>query len=68
MAMGTGDRVSSEDFDRPVMTERAVGIELFSASIYLILVSLILMQQHLRRSEEGYVYYRSIQTDSAILK
>ena len=60
--------VSSEDFDRPVMTERAVRIELFFASMYLIIVSLILMQQQSRKSEQGYVHYRSIQTDSPILK
>ena len=47
--------VSSECFDRPGMTEQTVRIELFSTPIYIIIVSLILMQQHLRRSEEGYV-------------
>ena len=68
MAIGTGDRVSSEDFDRPGSSphERICFLPLYRYLI--ILVSLILMQQHLRRSEEGYVYYRSIQTDSAILK
>ena len=41
------------------MTKRAVSFDFLSASIYIIM-SLILMQQQIRRSEEGNVNHRSI--------